>query len=349
MSSSAPSATNVAYRVNFKTATTSTTEAVVVDFCSNHPIAGEACNTVKADNTTPWTLNVNEATTTINGETNIDQLTVDAASDTNTLIMSVGTPASISSGTEITFEIGNGTTNGLTNIDEVRSFYARIYLYDSLTTAQSHNEDASTGYIDYGGIALSTAAVINITARVQETLSFCVFEGGGTCGNDPSFTIGHDSGNGTLILTPSQVDVETVDFSVSTNASGGVSMRLKGDILKDSTTPTPNDINAKGTASVFTAGQEGFGLRATSAASEFTAQAPYNGSFITDAQSSQYGLVASGGGSDDITATYGGLVAIISGPVNGLTGTLNYAAQASNTTAAGVYTAAHQLIATGTF
>src|SRR6185436_12235167 len=114
------------------------------------------------------------------------------ATDTNSIILTRTGGAAAFSGA-LSFELGNGTTNGFTNPSGTGSFYARIHTYTTTGGATAHDEDAATGYGDYGGIALSTAAVISITARVQETLSFCVYEGGGACGvNAPTITIGHD-------------------------------------------------------------------------------------------------------------------------------------------------------------
>jgi hypothetical protein len=325
---------NVVYRVGFTISSSITVGGLAVDFCSNSPLIGETC-------TAPGGLNTNFASLSINNQSGITDFSVDTTnSDANTVILT--RTAAASSGA-VSFELGNGSTNGFTNPTAVGTFYARIYTYTTTLGAQGHNEDAATGYGDTGGIALSTAAVISITARVQETLSFCVYPGGGSCGQAPTITIGHDNGAGTFIIDTASADTATIDFSLSTNASGGAVVRMKGDTLKDSVTPTPNNIDAAGSpATTFAAGIEFFGLRLSTAGS-LTAIAPYNGAV------NNYGLVVTGGGTDDITSTFGGSIASSGGPVDSSVSTIMFAAQASNTTAAGVYTASEQLIATGTF
>lgn len=333
---------NVVYRIGFTIPAAVNVGGMAIDFCSNSPLIGETC-------TAPAGFNTNEATPlTINTQSGITDFAIDAATDANTIIL---TRTAASSSGAVSFELGTGTGgNGFTNPTAVGTFYGRLYTYTTSGAAQAHDEDAATGYQDYGGIALSTAAVINITARVQETLSFCVYPdddgggvGSGTCGDAPNITIGHDNGAGTFIIDASQVDEALVHFSLSTNANGGAVVRLKGDTLKDSVTPTPNDINAQGSpASAIAAATEGFGLRIATAGS-LTATAPYNGG------AGNYGFVVSGGGADDVTSTFGGQIASVGAPVNNSVTTIEFAAQASNTTAAGVYTASEQLIATGTF
>jgi hypothetical protein len=328
ISNSTPAANNVIYRVEFNVATTGNIGGIAIDFCSNTPIIGDSC-------TAPGGFNVNESTLTVNNQTvNIQTLAVDAATTTNTLILT-RTASSLSSGATVNFELGNGT-NAMHNPTAVGSFYARIYTYATSAAAQGHSTNTPTGYVDYGGIALSTAAVINITARVMETLSFCVYNT--TCGDDPSITIGHTVGT-TTVIDENNIDTANVNFSISTNANGGASIRMKGDTLKSGA----NDINAAGSAVTFTNGTERFGLRLSASGTNITATAPYNGA------AGAYGLVVSGAGTDDVTSTYGGQIANLSGPVNNSVSTVTFAAAASNTTAAGTYTAAQQLIATGTF
>lgn len=328
ISSSLADANNVMYGVGFTTATTGNVGGIVIDFCSNTPIVGDSC-------TAPGGFDVNESTLTVNAQSGITGLSVDAATTANKLILA-RTASSISSGTAVYFDLGN-TTNALHNPTANASFYARIYTYATTAAAQGHNQGTPTGYADYGGIAMSTASIINITARVMEQLTFCVYNT--TCGDDPSITIGHAVGTATVI-SETAIDVADVNFSISTNANGGASIRMKGDTLKSGS----NDINAAGTPAVtFVAGTEAFGLRIATPGTNITATSPYNGA------AGDYGLVVTGGGSNDVTATYGGQIAALSGPVNSSVTTVRFAATASATTAAGTYTAAEQLLAFGTF
>jgi hypothetical protein len=90
-----------------------------------------------------------------------------------------------------------------------------------------------------------------------------------------------------------------------------------------------------GTASCGTAS---FGLY-ISAAGSLTRAANYNGGSGT-----QYGL-----NTTNTLSTFGDQIASSAGAINASTSTITYGATASATTPAGIYTANHQLIATGTF
>jgi hypothetical protein len=271
---------------------------------------------------------------------------VTSDSTNNRIIITNGSGGNINAGIPISFDLGNGTTNGFTNpsvttpATDSATFYARIYTYTTAAAATSHNTNSPSGYQDYGGIALGIVPTINITAKVQETLSFCVYKT--TCGDDPSFTIGHTVGTATVI-DANQIDPADVNFSISTNANGGAKIRMKGDTLKSN----GNSISAAGaSAFTFVAGTEKFGVRVSTAGTNITAAAPYNGA------AGDYGLDITTADSDttaNIKGSFGGVIATLSGPVNNSVTTLTFAAAASNTTPAGTYTAAEQLITTGSF
>jgi hypothetical protein len=150
---------------------------------------------------------------------------------------------------------------GITNPDSPGSFYARVYTY-------TNNDFESTGgtvytsptvpgdYINYGGIALSTTSTITVTARVQESLSFCVTAadpnnwadtgGGGANAGDcaasevaakpPAVTLGTASGSGQPVLSAQTVDVgsgsetdedNAIFTQLSTNATNGAVVNMR--------------------------------------------------------------------------------------------------------------------------
>ncbi|HSX35658.1 MAG TPA: hypothetical protein VLH84_01850 [Patescibacteria group bacterium] len=338
ISKSAISAIHVEYKIAFTNATNGNVGGVAVDFCSNDPIIGDAC-------TAPTGLNTNFATTTVSAQTGLSGFSVDATGSTaNTIIITNATPQNLSSPTAVTLSLGDDSTTGFTNPSTVGSFYARIYTYATKAAAEGHSPGTPSGYVDYGGDALSTVAVINITAKVQETLVFCVYPHLGSCGTDPSFTLGHTVGGGsTIVIDNTAVDTSQVDFSLSTNANGGVIVRLKGDTLKAGA----NDINAAGTSSVTpSAGTELFGVDVSTAGTSITPTSPYDG---TGGNAGKYALDTSSGTGANVTSTFGGQLCQLTAPANNSVSTLTFAATASPTTPAGTYTAAEQLIATGTF
>jgi hypothetical protein len=328
MSNSNQGTTGVTYKVTFTAGGTYTAKGIVIDFCDSSPLPGDSC-------TLPTGFSITGSPAVANASPNPTGNWTAAASNTGnrTLTLTNSTGISVTSSQVVTFEITTVTNPTTDN----HSFYARIFTYTSTTTGYTTGGSGNEGsYTDYGGIALSTGKVINITAKVQETLSFCVYNT--TCGDDPSFTIGHTAGT-TTIIDSSVVDTSTAKFSLSTNANGGVALRMKGDTLKSGS----NDINPRLTPAAIVAGTENFGFYISTAGTNILADNSYG------TTTSDYLLVNTGGGADDVTTTYGGQFAHLSAPTTASITTLTFGATASNTTPAGTYTAAEQIIATGTF
>ena len=333
LSSSTAGATNTTYTVAFNPGTTGTIGGIIVDFCANTPIIGDTSCTL------PTSFNLGGASPTVSGYSGMGTGWAAAGTQggaaggqSQVLRLTNVTPQSVATATPVSFDI---TTVTNPNADNT-SFYARILTFDTSANSASQYTVSTTtraatfaNMVDYGGVAMSTGKVINITAKVMESLSFCVYKT--TCSDDPSFTIGHGAN---LILDTTAVDTQDAIFSVSTNAQGTTTVRLKGDTLKAGL----NDINAVGaSAAAITAGVENFGVRVQTLGSGATAAAPY----LTG---SNYALDTT-----STTSTYGDDIATLSGPANASATTIRYGATAGNTTAAGIYTATHQLIATASF
>jgi len=337
MSSSTASATGVTYNVTFTPSGTADTRGIVVDICDNTPIIGDtSCTYPTGFNFTasPTVTFTSGIITT--GWTSTGVQGGAGAGSYQALKLS-NSGATSPTGGAINFTITNASMSNPSTANH--SFYARIITFD--TTANMANYTISgatragtfTGMVDYGGIALSTGTVINITARVMESLAFCVYNT--TCGDDPSFTLGHGTNN---VLDSTATDTKTAKFSISTNAQSGADIRFKGDTLKSG----PNDIDAKGTTpGDITPGTEAFGFYISTLGANVSATSPY--------ASTSPNYVLDTNGTTGITSTYGQKFADLSGPTNSSVTTLTFGASASNTTAAGIYTAAEQLIATGKF
>lgn len=271
------SGTNVAYQVSF----TSTTEAssIVIEFCANDPLIGDSCDqgtgtpNLSGMDASAAVLNATAFAGTV--QTTTDNWSVSASTYriklTNDNVGGSGgtNPAhDIQAATAESFQL-----TGITNPSALGTFYGRITTYThndySDGTAAAYASAASPGnFADYGGIALSTVQVIQITARVQESLTFCVsgndpstWTGGagvqGTCastvaspptaGATPSLTLGH--GSPTLILDNTAVNTGAVWSQLSTNATNGAVVNMR-------------DSNTTCTYTGMTAGQPGGGLSA---------------------------------------------------------------------------------------
>ena len=231
------SGTSVTYRFSFTVSNVA--QSMIVDFCSNDPIIGDTCTAPTGMNVSGATLNASATTGNVSTG-NAWQLTpTHSAGVTEQLFIFNTNPG--------TNDMGVGAqifdVTGMTNPSTTGSFYARMYTFanNSHGTYTGPEEGGGTtvgNYLDYGGIALSTAAVITITARVQETLTFCVSKAdpntwtgvgtAGTCADPavsdpttgvPAVTLGH--GTGTPIIDDTTVDQGFVWTQLSTNAVNG--------------------------------------------------------------------------------------------------------------------------------
>ena len=153
-----------------------------VEFCDNDPLPNTTCTFTSGDNVPDLdaTDGTSSTAATLSGTPSFDgnAITLNApSSGDNVLDFDLGgatttDPAGASTFTVTVDSIDNpsNVTDGTDN----NGFYARVYVYSSATIPAIANPISSTGQTDEGGIALSTAEVITLDARVQETLNFCV-------------------------------------------------------------------------------------------------------------------------------------------------------------------------------
>lgn len=365
------SGTSVTYRVTFSVASSYTLKGIILDFCSGSagtPFIGDSnCNapTAFTVGTTPTidgaNYTVGSTTTTGIGSTGWTAASLNSG---QTLKLTSSTGIAVTSGTAYTFAL-----SGVTNTSTLGTFYARLVTYTSDTGAiASYTHSTPGSYQDYGGFALSTVNSVQVTAKVQEAITFCVL---GTttpptqtaptsCADAtataPAILLGHGTNN---TLDTTAIDTNNVYTFISTNALHGVNVRMHnsngaggtcGGLSVDGGTSCGIPATNGGAATTPTsstqaiaAGQAAFGLSVSSNASDAIA-APYNG----DPASAYYGMDATTTGSNVMT-TYGSTVITSAGPLNNVGNTWTFAATASNTTPAGIYKANMAVIATGTF
>lgn len=339
MSDSTPSQASVSYKVTF-TPATSGAQSLVIDFCSNSSIIGGSC-------TPPAGFDANTS--------------IGFTAGTNTTNWVVDTSTALDSASTVTVNKGTGsalgtsasdfTLTGITNPSGTGSFWARIYTYNDATYGSSGTQYVSATslgtYVDYGGFAMSTVSLINVTATVMETLTFCVNKSapgnGCTSLTTPvSLTLGHGSPQ---ILDSTVADTDTAHMQISTNALSGAAIRMFthntcSGLSRDNgaTCPIPG---SGGTPSTFgTTNVAEFGLNVgtgSGGTGTITPTAPYS-------TAANYAMQAA------VTSTYGDKIADTGGTATAnVDSTLTFAAQANVTTPAGVYSANESLIATGTF
>lgn len=369
---SAAAGQDVTYEVSFNVATDAQDiSGVVVDFCSNTPIIGDSC-------TAPTGFDLNITNLAINISSGLTGFTKDTGdSDANTLVFTNAvTPYNPGAAAPQVFTLGTGAvSDGVTNpTNSNTTFYARIITfttaagaenYDSATPGPGNvnNPGAEPPVIDAGGIALSTAAQIVVTSKVQERLFFCVYTTGvgNNCTTKSGTTVTLGDTNGVLDPTGPYVD-KSAKYSITTNASGGAVIRLKGVTL----TSGSNTIDAIGgtpVASAATTEQFGF-CTYQSAGSGLTADPVYDGDSVGSnpadctgtTQSAGTGTTGGAGTTDfaydtsgsGTTSTYGDDIASkIAGDYS--TGTMVFIGNISNTTEAGIYTTTLTFVATGTY
>ncbi|HEY1063992.1 MAG TPA: hypothetical protein VGE30_01705 [Candidatus Saccharimonadales bacterium] len=356
------SGTNVTYRVTFQAATSYTIRGVVLDFCdgTGTPIIGDAACAAPTGFTVGASPTIDTTNYTV-GATTITGLgtgwTATSINSGQTLVLTKAAGTALTSGSSYTFAI-----SAVTNPSQLGTFYARLLTYTSDTVGISTYDHGDPGtYQDYGGFALSTSDVVSVTAKVQETLAFCVsglYSGAPppNCGATaaPAISLGHGTNN---TLGPDLIDQQPIFTISSTNALSGLTIRMRsaltcGGLSSDggSTCAIPAVGGGAGSWSVMTAGTAAFGMYCHDG-SGGTGAIDCDGNYIDRGASpdpNTFGMDTSTVG-DNVTSTYGDIVATSTGPVSNMTNQFDFAATASNTTPAGIYSTNLAMIATGSF
>lgn len=368
MSDSTPGASGVTYQLSFMNSPTATQE-LVIEFCTDTPLVGATCDTTDTTHLPTLTgaaVSAGTLTTPATNQLHVKGLTISASS---------------------TFTLD---FTGVVNPTYTGTFYARLVTYDTANaqTSDNYTGGSNTGtYTDYGGFALTTVRQITVTARVMETLTFCVSGepiDNATAGSDAVVRSGCasaqtpsvDIGSGTpKVLSAAQIDADSAWTQLSTNATGGAIIRMKATntcaVAGLSSTGgaacsipgLPGSATNGSVASAMTAGTAAFGLfvadsTATTGVANSTGglvngDLNYNDGVNTNTAAPSslfYGMDRqSGTGAQGVMTVYGDPIAASAGPVSQENNELVFAATSSLTTPAGIYTGNEILIATGTF
>ncbi len=336
MSSSSGGATGVTYHVSFNMASVASQniQGIVVDFCDNGPIIGDTTCTALPGSFTTGTTVANQSS--LSGA-NISTFTTVTPVSHGIALTAASAVSMTSSANPVSFDL-TAATNPSTNN---HSFYARIYTYDTALAATSYSVATPGAYIDAGGIALSTAQTITVTAKVQEQLTFCVYTGINCAAGGSNVALG--DANGVLANYTTAYQDASTKFDIATNAQSGAVVNLHMDTLKSG----GNSIAAQGAActgdSALTNVAQ-FGLRVSNVGA-----APLEKiTGFYDCGASNHMLDTNG--STGTMSTYGQTIADTTlQPLATTTGTVEFSAKAALTTPAGIYTTTANFIATGTF
>ncbi len=354
LSTSEGGAAGVSYLVNYEVPDTSDIGGIVVAFCAESPIIGDE------DCAVPAGFSLDSATVDDAGG-DVDLSTFGAvfsneanggAAVDNTLTFSAASAVTPAAGNEVEFTIENVTNPTDTN----GTFYARIMVYE--TEAAANGYDLATVNPDQaGGIALSTAELITIEAKVQERITFCVYTSAidyTDCStvdaNDP-VALG-DPVTGVLDSNAESISKDA-KFNITTNAGAGATIRMAGTTLETG----GFSIDAIGdTAVTSDIGNEQFGLcvytdAGSTDAATLNPIAPYDSG---DCSATTAGQGTTNAGSatfafhTDTGVLYGSPIALKNAG-SFSTGILTFIGNISDTTEPGIYTTTLDFIATGRY
>ncbi len=345
------------YVVSWQAKTNSAVAAVVIDFCSDSPIVGDTC-------TAPTGFDLDATNLSFSSPTgNIVSATNNGASTVNTLVLGF-TSTTPAVNDVFTVTLGDGDTdrtnddgNGVLNTSTLGSFYARIITYDTVGNAASYaSTNLGSGNVDDGGIAMSTANELTITARVQEVLEFCVGNADAATTNDCNDITGTTIDMGVLdagSVTESSerlIDGESHGYlMMRTNGLNGLSLTYLGDILRSG----GNSIQAVGTTeSAIVAGTTDFGMHVVDVAVDDDSE---GSSAVNTTNGTTTNLVLDGDFNqlDDYTysgsATVADTIATSPTVLDDEMVILDFAGTVSNLIPTGLYTTTVTFIATGLF
>lgn len=327
-SSSVASATGVTYEYSYTVATDgSDLGSFKFEICTNDPFPDTSCTspsgfdasgaaasntTVTVGGTSQSILAVNTSSTDA-GTTNQIEIELDTA---------VG---SVASGTEVVVTFDSTITNPDSSNTE---FFSRLYTYSDTTNNTK---------VDDGGLAFSTAESVDVTARVQETLTFCIFASGASCATPGDTTV--DLG----VLSTSTDNTGTHKAQAATNALNGYVLQYAGTTLThNNDTDTIDAIGATGTTS--SPGTEQFGLNISISNTPNTSS-----SLDADYSGTNYAFVDGATVTDGTDDTASNTIATSSGPIDNNVYDLEFLGNVDEVTPTGTYTTTVTYVATATY
>lgn len=315
LSSSAPGAASTTYTFNFTPAVTTAIKSLNIDICTT---ASGAC-----------VLPTPGAPTGI--------VTTGAAIS--------GSPSGLGTGGSWT---GSFATNGrlrITNSSSAGTAGAATVAFSGITNPTTANQTfymrittysdaAYTTPIDTGTVAASTANQIQVSASVDETLTFCTGTSGITTSSCSGAT-GTAANLGTL--TPSTTGSATSQLGAATNSGSGYAITVAGTTL----TSGSNTIDALASGGTSTQGTEQFGMNLVANTTPAVGQAADGSGTATAA--------AGYATANNFKFTTGDTVASKASADDFRRFTVSYMANVGNATEPGSYSATLTYVCTATF
>lgn len=351
LSSSAPSATGVNYELKGTAQTAIPTGGgLVLQFCDNAsgPLVGLSCAVPSGMAITSVTLD-NTVSTPNDGSITVDNTA-------KTITWTAGATGISAAGSfDLVFK-------NVTNPSTAGTFYARITTY---VGAPNYTNATTPGTVaDQGGFALSLNNSFDVTAYVEEALTFCVANIAPSKGctgltpgtTDPGMTIGETLGT-QKVLDSTKLSTGTDYAQVSSNAAHGVIVNLQSSTtgcgglirLNDTTNCDIGPQNVVG--GTIAAGNALFGIE-LGASTDGSGDATGTGTLLPSGNytTSKYFLDYVIGDASGVTSTYGSALFNSNGaPVGNMNIPFTFGVSAAPSTPAGIYSATLNLVATGTF
>jgi hypothetical protein len=315
------------YAFSFKPGTSGNIGAIKLQLCDS-PLEGLGCVNTGDSSGASFTSN----SATLSGQTGISGFSLGTgtppAPTTNTLFITNGTPQNINNSTTVTATFANVHNPSLAN----KQFYARITTY---------SDSNGTVEVDFGSVAVSTAAAITVSGTMPESLVFCV----GTSGTDCSNITGSAVSLG--VFSPVSTNTGTSVMSASTNASFGYAITISGTTL----TSGANTIPAMGTQTLNSTGCA-VSCTSTVGTSQYGTNVRANTTPSVGANVTGTGTATGSGGYNTVDAFRyftGDTVASVGAVSKSNLFTNSYMVNVGGDQAAGVYTATMTYICTATF
>ena len=296
---SAPSA-NTTYVFTFTVPTTTAVKSASITACT---AASGAC-------TTPSNFSASAAT--------LSSQPSGLGATTGWTLSNTAGAFKLLNGTNATLSAGSQTVSftGVVNPDSLNStFFLRIATFSV--------NDWTTGAIDTGVVAASTAGAVTVNASVDETLTFTLVATTVPLGTISSSTTG--SGTSTMVVGTNGTYGYSVSYNPTTTLTSGA-----------------NTITALATPTASTQGTKQFGINLRLNAT------PAVGSDKTGAAGGTVATNYNTANSFQFLPA-GDVIATASGPVNTTTYTTSYIANVATDTAAGAYSTAINYVATANF
>ncbi len=327
-SSSVASAASVTYEYSYQVTTDgSDLGSFKFEVCTNDPFPDTSCTSPSGFDASG--AGTGNTTVTVGGTSQtlaaVNTASTDAGT-TNEIEVQLDTAvSSVASGTEVVVTFDSTITNPDSSNTE---YFSRLYTY---------SDTGNSTKVDDGGLAFSTAESVDVTARVQETLTFCVFADGASCASpgDTSVDLG--------VLTTSTGNTGTHKAQAATNALNGYVLQYAGTTLTHSNgTDTIDAIGATGTTS--SPGSEQFGMNIA------VSNSPSNSSTLDgDYSGSNYAFVDGATVTDGTDSTADNTLATSSGPIDSNVYDLEFLGNVSATTPTGTYDTTVTYVATATY